>query len=221
MLRHFKGMTVVLILLLTAGSSTQAIQRVSPRWSLVEGYGGYSSPLGTYNNAGGVPFLDGDGRRVEIDAEEIYDPGYYFGFNYGQLRNRHLAMTIGFRYTKINLDDQLKPLFTVEAPKLSMYDLEINLNWLFMDLHYNQWSPYFGLGFHGGLVRQNYYDFADEYNTTFDLGFNFGAEVKIWSDSGNRSFVTLASVNSWTFTASEERMRGLNIGGGLKYYFKM
>lgn len=221
MLRQFKGITVILIMVLTAVSSTHAIQRVAARWSLVEGYGGYSSPLGTYDNAGGVPFFDAQDNPVEMDAEVIYDPSYYFGFNYGQLRQGHLLMTLGFRYTKVKLDDQLKPLFTAGAPGLSMYDLEVNLNWQFMDLHYSSWSPYFGLGFHAGLVRQNYRDFNDEYNTTADLGLNFGAEVKLWSAPGSRSFVTLASINNWSFAASSERLRGLNIGGGLKYYFKM
>jgi len=221
MLRQSRGISILFVLLLAAGSSTYAIQRVAPRWSVVEGYGGYASPLGTYDNVGGVPIIDGSGRSIEMDAEGVYDPSYYFGFNYGQLRNRHLLMNVGFRYTKANLDDQLIPLFTIEAPGVHMYDLEINLNWQFLDLHYNPWTPYFGLGFHGGFVRQAYRDFADEYETTLDLGLNFGAEVKLWAAPNDRSFVTLSSINSWTFAASNERLRSLNIGGGLKYYFKL
>jgi len=195
-----------------------AIQPVAPKWSVVEGYGGSASPVGTYDNIAGIPFYDELGRPIEVDAEEVFDPGYYFGFNYGQLRNGHLLMSLGFRYSKVNLDDNL--VFTVERPKVSIYDLELNLNWQFINLQHSPWTPYFGLGFHGGFVRQDYRDFTDEYETAMDLGLNFGADVKIWTSSDSRSFVTLSSINSWSYTASEERPRSLSIGGGLKYYFK-
>jgi hypothetical protein len=218
MLRQFKIITVLFVLLLMAASSADAIQRVAPKWSLVEIYGGYASPLGTYDNVAGIPFYDQFDRRIEVDADEVYDPGFYFGFNYGQVRNRHLMMSIGFRYTKANLDDEL--VFTVGRPKVSIYDLELNLNWQFMNLQHSLWTPYFGLGFHAGLVKQDYRDFADEWETTTDLGLNFGADVKIWSDPSGRAFVTLSSINSWTFVASDERPRSLNIGGGIKYFFK-
>ncbi len=214
MRRQFKGIAVLFVLVLAAGSSTFAIQRVAPKWSFTEGYGGSASPLGSYDNIAGVPIEGG----FEYDAEDAYDPSYYIGFNYGQLRNGHLLMSVGFRYTKVNVDDDRE--FTFGRPKVAMYDLEMNLNWNFMDLKYSPWTPYFGLGFHGGFVRQNYRDFADEYETTMDLGLNFGADVKVWTSSDSRAFVTLSSINSWTFVASEERPRSLNIGGGLKYFFK-
>jgi len=219
MRRLFRLTAVVFVLLLAVGSSAFALDRVAPKWSFVEGYGGSASPLGTYDNVAGIPFYDKLGRPIEVDADLVYDPSYYFGFNYGQLRNGHLLMSLGFRYTKANLDDNLE--FTVVAPKVSIYDLEMNLNWNFIDLQYSPWTPYFGLGFHGGFVRQDYRDFADEYETTMDLGFNFGADVKLWSSPNGRSFVMLSSINSWTFLASDERPRSLNVGGGLKYFFKL
>ncbi|MCP4684047.1 MAG: hypothetical protein GY867_01240 [bacterium] len=219
MRRQFKGIAVFLILVLTVGSSAFGIQRRAARWSVVEGYGGAASPLGTYDNIAGIPFVDQLDQPIEVDAEDVYDPGYYFGFNIGQMRNGHLLMNLGFRYTKANLDDGLE--FSVDRPKIGLYDLELNLNWNFIDLQYSPWTPYVGLGFHGGLVRQNYRDFADEYETTMDLGLNFGADVKVWTSSDSRSFVTLSSTNSWTFLASDERPRSLNIGGGLKYFFKL
>lgn len=218
MLRQLKIISVLFVLLTLASSSALAIRRVAPKWSLVEIYAGSASPLGEYNNVAGIPFTDQLGNRIEVDAEEVYDPGFYFGINYGQVRNGHLLLSAGFRYTKANLDDELA--FTVDRPKVDIYDLEVNLNWQFIDLQYSPWTPYVGLGFHGGFVRQNYRDFADEYEATTDLGLNFGADVKIWSDPGSRSFVTLSSINSWTFVASDERPRSLNIGGGIKYFFK-
>ncbi|MBU0983931.1 MAG: hypothetical protein KKA42_08675 [candidate division Zixibacteria bacterium] len=209
------ALTAVLVL---AGSSV-AVERVAPRLNVIEFYGGYAIPVGTYNNLAGIPFVDELGFPVNLglDADDAWDPGFCLGVNYGQVNNQHLAVTLGFLYTRANIDDDL--VFGIERPKVNVYDVSANVNWLFLDLRHNPWSPHFGVGFRAGLTEQSYRAFSNEYELTLDLGFNFGAEAKVWTDR-HGAFMTLASINHWSFTASDERPRALEIGGGLKYYWR-
>ena len=211
------GLTLVAVLLVAVPSG-QAIQRVAPKYSFVEFYGGPNLPTGSYDKFLGSYITDTLGRRYELDGDDIYDPGFFLGVNYGQVVRGHLAASVGFRFARVNLDDKLR--FSIEEPTINMYDAQFNVNWMFLDLRESVWSPYVGAGVHAGFVQESYSEFADENDAALDFGLNFGVDVKVWKAVDGPQFVTLSSINNWSLVASDVRPRTINIGFGLKYFFK-
>ena len=227
MLRHFKGFVALLVLILMTSSSAVAIQRVSPRLYVVNFYGGHAAPLGTYDGIVGLDFDIGR-ERVEFDADNVYDNGFHLGASYGMIKGGHLLMSVGIHYIQHDVKNPIRQtigdyVYSVEfaqAPTLKQYDLDVNVNYLFMDLNTGVWSPYFGGAVSAGMSSASYEGYDNEYEAGLALGFNFGADFKLWSAADNRSFVTLSSVNSWNLVASGDRPRYLHIGAGVKYYFR-
>ncbi|MBD3257412.1 hypothetical protein GF377_03185 [candidate division GN15 bacterium] len=212
------SMLVLTLLVSALPQRAEAIQRVAPRFSYVEFYGGPTYPVGEYDNIAGISTpLDANNRRVELGADEAYDPGFTIGVSYGQLVRGHLQAGIGFRYTRAKIDDALQ--FSIERPDINVYDIQFNANWLPVDLARQGWSPYVGLGAHAGFVEQSYDEYSNEYEGILDLGLNFGAEFRVWSGT-DRNFITLASINNWSLVGSGERPKNFNLGFGLRYYFK-
>ena len=221
MLRKFT-LILLLALIIAAGSivtSDAAIVKVAKRLQVLEFYGGYSQPLGSYDRINNIPFYSQAlNQLVELDAEDVYDPTYCFGFNYGQLRNNHILFSLGFRWTHINLADDLE--FTVETPTLNQYDLDFNLNYYLTNPSRSILSPYAGIGFHGGINSLTGDLIQTENEVTLAIGINFGADLTIWKSPSDRSMVALSSANEWIFAASDERPKYLNIGAAVKYYFR-
>jgi len=198
-------------------TSEAAIMRVARRMNVVDFFGGYALPWGDYRRISVIPFISG-GRVVELNADEVYDPTQYLGFSYGQLRNDRVLYSLGFRWTHINIEDDLE--FTVERPTLNQYDFDFNLNYFFNNPSQSPVSPYAGLALHGGINSYSGNLIATEHEVTLAAGINFGADFSPWKSPSQRSFVALSSVNEWVFAASDERPKYLNIGAAIKYYFR-
>jgi hypothetical protein len=216
------------IALLLAFASAQAIERVAPSFYMVEGYGGYAKPLGSYTGTAVSDFAY-EGHELKAKAGDIYDDGFGFGVTYGKLyRGRWLGST-GIRYARHSAKD----VFTVEdetyvgtiswaeTPTYSQWDVDFNFNYQFLDWQRGPVSPYLGIGIHPGITAATFRAYESKYEFNAALGVNFGADFKIWTDPSNRAFVTISSINSWDFVSSGTRPRHLNIGGGLRYFFKM
>lgn len=211
----FSILTAVLIIPCTTPQA--AIVKVARRINVIDFYGGYAHPWGDYKRLSILPLVNSQGIPVELSADEAYDPTYFFGFSYGQLRNDRLLYSLGFRWTHINVEDDLE--FTVSRPTLNQYDLDFNLNYFFTNPSVSSVSPYVGLAFHGGV--HSYSDrLVDESEVTLAGGINFGADFRVWSSPSGRSFVALSSVNEWLYAASDERPKYLNLGAAIKYYFR-
>lgn len=207
------------------------IVRVARRYNVINLYGCSSSPVGKYDGlAGFVDFTDVENRPADVDADVLFDPTNQLGISYGKLRNSKMLLTIGFRWTKVEAMN-LRDLTTVNQsgyaiffestkPDLNQYDLDFNFNYLFMNIVDQSFSPYVGVGFRAGVttVSVQGYESESKLNTTFAA--NVGAELKIWEGAQKRSFITLASVNSYDLFGSGDRPRYLNIGGAFKYYFR-
>ncbi len=219
---------VVLLALVFAISSFSeaAIRRVAKRWNVIETYGGYSSPIGSYNRIGTIDFVNNIGIIVDIGANRVYDPTFHLGITYGQLRRGHLLYSIGFRYTKIEtldifvVDPTISYIFTPVKPSFNQYDIDFNLNFLAANISRAPIAPYVGIGFHGGITSQTAPGYESENWLTLAASLNFGADFKLWGAPKNRSFVTLSSINSVDILGSDQRPRYLNFGVGLKYYFR-
>lgn len=195
-----------------------AIVRVARRYSVMDFYGSSSSPVGKYDNIGGmIYFVDGLGRPVEIDGDEIYDPTYQLGLSYGQVTSNQMLLKIGFRYTKIEVSGN-DPLFSFVS--LHQYDLDVNFNYLLMNIIEKSFAPYVGVGLRAGFTNAEASGFSSTARFNTVLAANAGVELKVWEDANKRSFVTLASVNSYDLYASGDRPKYLNIGAAIKYYFR-
>lgn len=225
-----------LLLIFAMGSTSQAITRVARKLYMIDIFSGYGSPVGNYD---GIPGDDWyyDNSLHEFPADQVYDGSFHIGVDYGQLWANHFLMSVGFRYTHHNLKDTignaLDAFYYDAKHKLNQYDLDLNLNCLVTDIYETIAAPYFGIGLHGGITNVSadgiivsgdggdIVGSASQNELTFAMSVNFGAELKIFTAPSRKSFVTLASVNSWDFVGTSNRPRYLNIGGAIKYYFRL
>ncbi len=211
---------VLLALVFAVSSIAEArIQRVAKRYYVVDFYAGYAAPHGEYDRMGDVPF-EVSYLPVTLSADQWLDNTYFLGFDYGALYRDHLLLMIGFRFTNHNVKDVF-----VRIPEQDIayrqYDLELNFNYMFNDLSKLIWSPYVGIGSQAGFTSLSIKG-ADNNQSDFKfaLSLNFGVDFKVWGGPQSRSFVTLSSINNLNFLGSDNRPQYLNIGGGLKYYFR-
>jgi hypothetical protein len=223
------ALIALVALVFLGASSALAIVRTAPRWSFTEFYVSYASPLGTYD---GMPTYDFDladgGGLVEFDASDIYDPTYAIGFGFGQIRDGHVAYSLGFKYTAHELlaeevyyegESVIRSLADTDV-KMHQFDLLLNINYYLTDMNVSTFAPYIGVGLHGGITRVDWYLFEDENDANVALSANFGFDVKLSPADQNRSYWALASANQVNLVASGNRPRYLHIGGAIKYYFK-
>ncbi|UCD64094.1 MAG: hypothetical protein JSW34_01290 [Candidatus Zixiibacteriota bacterium] len=215
----------VLALALTSPAHA-GIVKVAKRLNVVTFFGGYAHPVGSYNGIDVIDFIDSGGRLANLDAGDVYDPGFYFGLGYGQIRNDHILFNLSFRWIHINTEDTfwVDPFigytFYPQTPAFNQYDLDFDLNWLFVNPSYSLLSPYLGLGFHAGITSASGEFIETENDVTLALGLNFGADLAVWRAGDNRSVITVSSVNEWIVAASDKRPRYLNLGAAVKYYFR-
>ena len=106
------------------------------------------------------------------------------------------------------------------TPNFNQYDLEFNVNFHLTPVSRSVLSPYVGMGFRGGLTAMTAEGVESENEANVALAGNFGLEVKLWESAKKRSFVSVASINSYEFVVSGDRPRHFNFGFGLKYYFR-
>lgn len=217
---------VAILLAIVMSVPAGAVVKVTRSLNVFELYGSFAKPLGTYDGVPGDDF----GAEWEFDADSAYDAAFMIGMSYGRLTAYNVYGTVGFRYTAHALRDTLRneighitwPLDAfVDFPDVKQFDLTLDLNYVPFDLFHSGWSPHAGLGVRAGLTTIYFkgYDSQSELNVA--LAANFGAEVKLYNNKEKRTFVTLASVNSWEFMASGNRPHYLTIGGALRYYFKL
>ena len=224
MYRFLRLIAVALVIVFAISSTSSAITRVARKLNMMDIYAGGSIPWGTYNGTPGDKFIL-EGQRYEFDGDQVYDNGFFIGFDYGQLFSEHFLFTVGFCYTHQPLKDTIQNdevafFYTEGAPTLHLYDLNVNLNYLFANLYDFPVSPYVGVGIQPGIASTSLEGYYSRNELTFGMSVNFGAEFKIFTAPSGRSFVTLASDNSWNFVGSNDRPKFFNIGGAIRYYFR-
>lgn len=226
----FLSLTLAAVILLAAVADAR-LDRVARRHSVFSIYGGYATPHGSYDKLGSALFTDEFGQRIQIDADEFLDDTYFMGLELGRLVAGQFMGTLGFRYTDMKLKTGDVYTFgssgsSVSLPSFalnySQYDLTLDMNYLIADISRQPIAPYVGGGFWGGWTRLSS-DQATTYlsDDEFSIGLNlnFGCDVKL-TDMDRGGFLTLSSVNSYNLLASDDRPRYLNLGIGLKYYFR-
>lgn len=212
------------LIIIAAGTLEAGIVKVAKRYNVVDFYGGFSSPVGSYDGIGILDFYDETGRLRELDAGDVYDQSFHLGFSYGQVRNDRIYVGVGFRYTSISQMDEFtvgnQILSISPTPDFNQYDVGFDVNYHLTPVTRAVLSPYVGVGFRGGFTAMTSEGVEAEYEADLALAGNFGLEVKLWESAKKRSFITVASINSYELTVSGDRPRYFNFGFGLKYYFR-
>lgn len=216
---HMKRIVLSTVaLLVLALSSSHALTQEARSLYVTGMHVGYSSPFGNYNGIGSFEWTGGS-----LTASELLDPTYHVGLEIGKVSNDHLLAGIGFRYTKINVNDAIGDYLTpidTSILRFNQYDINLDCNYYLTNLYEESLSPYFGGELIAGFTSFAPPGFRSETKFSFGVAVNFGLDMKVWSAADKRSFITLASINSWQLAAGGNRPRYLNIGGGLRYFFR-
>lgn len=223
-LRYFPVVLISTLILMITSQDAFAVSKVARSINFVDFFAGGSMPVGSRDGLPDYEFLINN-RSVEVNSDDIYGNTFNLGISYGQLRGSHFLWSAGFRYTEHKVFDVI-PLPYDSAvvidynPSYRQFDIDFNLNFYLADINKNSFSPFTGLGIHGGLLAISDDINATDYSANLGLSLNFGADLKIWNSGDNRTFVTLASVNNYNFYGSNDRPKYLNIGGAIKYYLR-
>lgn len=221
------SIVAICMVISTADISSARIARVEKAFNFLEFYVSGSMPVGEYERIGvgdyEIPFYNSQGRLFDLDADEVYKDAVSFGVKYGRLQGERWSYSLGLEYTTVKHEDtfyvdDLIHMYNdeFEQPDIRLYDLAIDVNFHFANPHKAPFSPFVGVGFNGGIL----YESVESSNEiVYGLGLNFGADVTVWKDPSNRSFVTLSSVNKYQLLADKNRPRYLQIGGAVKYFF--
>jgi len=219
---------LALALVVVAIAPAQAIQRVSARTGVIEVRFGYAMPLGEYDGLPGIDFIFDESELIAFDAERVFDDGIGLGFTYGQMLGNHWRVSVGFDFAQNKVknpiiqqigDYQYSVSFP-DDPTYKQYDLSLRAAYALTDVHQAGWSPFVGVGVLTGLSAITSPGYETDSEFDFGMSLDFGLDVKLWEASGGRSFVALSSINSWNFLVTGERVSHLQIGGGVKYFFR-
>jgi hypothetical protein len=220
------------VLLLSVAIPAHAIERVASRFGALEIRFGYAMPLGEYDGLPGLDFIFEDSASgaelVDFDAERVFDDGFAFGFSYGQILAGRWRASIGFDYARHDVKNPIIQQigdyqYSIAFPddvSYNQYGLSFRVAYAPTDLHRQGWSPFVGVGALSGLSAISSPGYETDSEFDFGMSLDFGLDVKLWENPDARSFVALSSINSWSFVATGERVSHLQIGGGLKYFFK-
>ena len=224
---RFRYSLFVLIFSLVLLSITQecfAVSKVARSINFVDFFVGGSMPVGQRDGLPDQDFLI-NARLVDVNSDDIYSNTFNLGITYGQLRGSHFLWSVGFRFTDHKILDTI-PLSSDSGltsdfnPKYRQFDIDFNFNYYLTDISKTSFSPYGGLGVHGGILTISDDINRNDYSANLGLSLNFGADIKIWNAADAGSFVTLSSINSYDLYGSSDRPKYLNIGGAVKYYFR-
>ncbi|HPC11748.1 MAG TPA: hypothetical protein PK112_06570, partial [candidate division Zixibacteria bacterium] len=127
-------------------------------------------------------------------------------------------MQLGFRYTNHQEQDWFKD--HPDEFHLAQYDLNLNLHVYAVPPTKSIVAPYGGVGVQAGLLNIEIAGYDDESDLTILMAADFGLDLKVAEFSKGRSFLTLASINSYDLFGTEDRPKYLTIGGGLRYWFR-
>jgi hypothetical protein len=208
------------VLVCAASITSWAVTKTPRSLYMFDFHAGYSVPTGSY---AGIGPANWDG---ELQSSDLFDPTYHVGIEGGRLWNDHLYMGFGFQYTRINLDDRIDTLFSsgslFELPELKFhqYDFSFGARFYPGSPAIQSFAPYLGPSLTLGLTSMTAPHYRSETQTTVALNLDFGADFRIWKANDGRSLVTLSSVNSWNVIAGGDRPRFLNIGFGVRYFFR-
>ncbi|MCH7946305.1 MAG: hypothetical protein IIC66_00740 [candidate division Zixibacteria bacterium] len=215
------------ILVLVAGAlallsveNVSAITRTARKLNMVEFFGGINTPHGEYDGLVNGPFLDDTNSPISLDANQWLDNSFFLGLSYGALYGGNSLFQIGIRYSDYNVD---RSVIIIEGGiDYSYYqlDLDVGYKYLLTSLNNSTFSPHIGASASAGFTTLNPKGFQSESELNIGFSLEFGGDLKIWSSADNSNFLTLASANNYNLLSSNSRIKNLNLGLGIRYYFR-
>ena len=213
-------MIIAVALALLPIENVNAITRTARKLNMVEFFGGISTPHGENVGLVNGPFLDDTNSPITVDAEQWLDESFFLGLSYGALFGGNSLFQIGIRYSDYNVD---RSVIIIEGGiDYSYYqlDLDFSYKYLLMDINRSTISPHLGGSVNAGFTTLNPQGFETESELNIGFSLEFGADLKIWSSADNSNFLTLASANNYNLLSSNSRIKNLNLGLGIRYYFR-
>ncbi len=223
MYRYVRVIVLGLALVAVAASQSAAVSRVTRHLNVIEFFGGYSTPHGSYDHIGVIDFVDQNNFPTEVDGSTLYDGSFHLGIGFGQLWANHFLPSVKFQFTHIEPSRYTQSIYLDQYgvnPKFNQWDARFALDYQFADLNNSMFTPYVGASFAAGVTSLHGLGFDSHNETDVALSLDFGAEFRIWDAPNGRSFVTFASANSYDLVSSGYRPRMLNLGAALKIYMR-
>ena len=226
--------------MLLAPDASAELQRVGREVNFFKVKGGYAVPIGTvngYQDLSWADLFDTDEPNPSVDGDLVYRDTWSFGLDYGFLRWDHVALSFGFQYTDVSVQDSLLLEFetffgivnfnTVDI-NVNLYDININADFYPFSPFTSRFLPYVGGGLSGGLLvfsgegtdAETGVEFASTGEVELAAHVNFGIDFKVWANKRSGSFVTLSSDNSYEFWSSDYRPACGHFNFGIKYFLK-
>ena len=239
-------LTVILLLLAVFGlallvpAASAEIQRVARKINYFQIRGGYTTPVGKingYQDLSWADLFDTDEPNPSIGADQVYKDTWSIGLDYGFLRWDHVALSFGFQYTSVPVQDSVVLEFdtfygtvgfnTVDV-NVNLYDINLNADFYPFSPFTSKLLPYVGAGITGGLLvfsgqgtdAATGVEFGSTGEVELAAHANFGIDYKVWGNRRSGSFITISSVNSYEFWSSDYRPAYGNLFLGLKYFLK-
>ena len=200
--------------------NVSAITRTTRKLNIVEFFGGINTPHGENVGLVNGPFLDDTNSPITLDAEQWLDKSFFLGLNYGALYGVHSLFQVGFRFTDHNVHKNVIVINGGIDYSYYQLDLDFSYKYLLMDINKSTISPHLGGSVNAGFTTLNPRGFDTESELNIGFSLEFGADLKLWSSADNSNFLTLASTNNYNLLSSNSRIKNLNLGLGLKYYFR-
>lgn len=228
MSKVLRSFLVAAIFIISSSSTSFAISKVAARYNVMEFTASSAQPHGSYSRIGlgiqGIVFNDGYDQSFDIDADNLYKNSTLLGLNYGRLINDNIIFNVGFSFIDAKHQEIFEDIMYIYTYpsffKLRMYNVDFNWNYYFMSPVKQILAPYVGVGLQTGLLSVSVEGFDSESDFVMATAFNFGADLTVWKASDKMALLTLSSVNSYQFYASESRPKYMTIGFGLKYFMR-
>jgi hypothetical protein len=224
-MQHRKALMAAAALVLLMAGQIMAIERVPARFGYIVTGFGFAMPQGDYDGFPNRDFVSDSGAAVTIDGSNLYKDGLSFTLGYGQLIGSRWLFGVCFDYSRHQVKDPVaqpgyEPVSFPKKSTYSHYAIAVRPSFAPLDVRESGWTPFVGSSFTFGLASMTAPGYVSEYEATFGMDIDFGADVRLWEASDSRSFLTLSSLNSWNFLSTGTRVSQLQIGGGLRYFFK-
>lgn len=219
---------MALLVICGVGSPAYGIERVAARFGYLELRFSYAMPQGEYDGIPGMDFVFDSTELVSFDAGRVFDDGFAAGLTYGQMLGGNWRASVGFDYARNKIKNpilQEKGIYEYRITFLDdetyqQYDLTFRGAYSPTNLAQTPWSPFVGLGASAGLSSATAPGYENQLEFDFGMSLDFGVDVKLWQAADNRSFLALSSMNSWNFLTTAQRISHLQVGGGIRYFFK-
>ena len=215
------SLLVMILVIFLFSSDSSAISRTARTYNMMEFSFSSANAVGNYEKIGFGDFRIPSDANFDLSASDTYDNSLSFAVKYGQLSNDKMLYQLGFTYTNVKVSNYINSLIVgdISDIKFRLYEIAFDWNYYFSSPVNSSFAPFAGIGINGGIYNASLKGFESQTDFSYNLGINFGADIRVWESADKFSSLALASVNQYQFLGSDSRPKYLTIGAGVKYFF--